>query len=136
MSLVFQTFSRRTLPIFKTGALNHSATLPACEIRYLAKKPPVKFAPLATELVPFFRSSYSDRAGIVLADVLARLLGGLKGGIDLCRGIGLHIRHQMRVNIHRDSDAGVAKPLLHDLGVNVFREHVRGVAMPHTVHAN
>jgi hypothetical protein len=28
-ALVFQIFSRRTLPVFKTGALNHSATLPA-----------------------------------------------------------------------------------------------------------
>ena len=41
------------LPVFKTGALNHSATLPSCEVRYLSKSGSVKLAPLATELLLF-----------------------------------------------------------------------------------
>jgi len=56
------------------------------------------------------------------------LLSGLQRSINLCCGIGLHVRHQVAVDIHRDRDA-MAEPLLHDLGMDVLGQHVARMAV-------
>jgi hypothetical protein len=44
-----------------------------------------------------------------------------------CR-LALNVRHEVRVDVHRDGDRGMAEPFLDDLGVNVRRKQVAGMA--------
>jgi len=44
----------------------------------------------------------------------ARSTSSNRGG-----SVFLHVRHQVALDIHRNSDARMAQPFLHDLGVDI-----------------
>jgi hypothetical protein len=105
-------------PVFKTGALNHSATLPGVEIARLFVTARRTYRGLTTDLLPF---------------VIAIVYGGSQRAVNRRCGLALHIRHQVAVDVHSDGDRGMAEPLLDDLGMDLGGQHVAGVAVPQLV---
>ncbi len=45
------------------------------------------------------------------------------GGVKAIRGLPLHVRHDMRVEIHRHSDVGMSESLLNNLRMLKVAEH-------------
>jgi hypothetical protein len=106
-------------PVFKTGALNHSATLPCVEV---------------VQLFIGMQRTYEDSATALLPNVVGALVYGRPEHDVNRRGrISLHIRHQMAVGIHGDRDARMPEPFLHYFRVDVRGEHMAGVGMPQAV---
>jgi hypothetical protein len=73
-------------PVFKTGALNHSATLPNVEISQLFETTRT-YRALITDLLPV---------------VAAFVYGGSRRAVNLGCGFTLHVRHQATADVHRD----------------------------------
>ena len=71
-------------PVFKTGALNHSATLPTFEniglFHVLRRTKRERLAPITTALLP---------------NVVALVYGGAEHPVNRRRSAFLHIRHQV-----------------------------------------
>src|SRR6476620_4334839 len=102
------------LAVFKTAALNHSATLPYFEIIELFCSQHKNKTSFATALLPFR---------------FASLHGVLQGGVHQCRSLGLHPRQNVAVEIKRDPDLAVPKTLARDLGMHASGQHMRGMAV-------
>jgi hypothetical protein len=68
------------------------------------------------------KTGAASRAPVVLIMVLnvSGFLRSPKSGIEFGGGVGLHVRHQMAVCVHRDRDAVMAEPLLDDFRMHVF----------------
>ena len=95
--------------VFKTAALNRSATLPMpyrAWLLALTVQRPNRTA--ATALLPFqFR-------GLVY--------GRPERGVNLRRRVLLHPRQHVAVKIERDADARMPEPLLRDLRMDAARQ--------------
>jgi hypothetical protein len=83
------------LPVFKTGALNHSATLPSFEILS-------EFFVLLPE-IPKWSPKWSPTPVSL---------------IEPCRSIALHSLTNVGVKVHRRGYGRAPKALLHDLGMH------------------
>ena len=98
------------LAVFKTAALNHSATLPhLISLALLAPADHLNGSP-ATALLPFVLGALP---------CLPLQYGVLQNIVDARYRVGLHVRHQVGVDVHGYGYARMAEPLLHDLGMDV-----------------
>jgi hypothetical protein len=104
-------------PDHKTGALNHSATLPTVEN--------AKLFDVRSRTDGLYYRFATQRH-------LSAVYGGPKHPVIRVGGVTLHIRHQVAVDFHRDRDAGTPKALLDDLRMHVRGQHVTCVAVPQT----
>ena len=56
--------------------------------------------------------------------------------VDARRGVLLHARQHVRIQIERDADAGMAEPFAGDFRMHAGGEQMRGVAVPQIVQPN
>src|SRR6476469_6733712 len=77
-------------PVFKTGALNHSATLPNLEIVQLSVADRERLEDAATALLPNVVGAF--------------VYGGAQYPVNRRSRLPLHVRHQVAVDVHRDRD--------------------------------
>jgi hypothetical protein len=66
----------------------------------------------------------------------APVYGSLERFVNARDGVGLHIRHQVRINVHRYRNAGMTETLLNDLRMYIRSEQVAGVAVPEPMEPN
>src|ERR1700726_3677471 len=58
--------------------------------------------------------------------IVGFLYGSTHYPVNRLGGVPLHVRHQVRIDVHGDGDAAMAKALLHDLGMDVLCQDYRG----------
>ena len=65
--------------------------------------------------------------------VAGTLLDQPESIVNACGSVGLHVRHQVGVDVHGDRDARMAESLLNDLRMHIGGQQMRCVGMPQPV---